>query len=88
MPDQIIDYTHSRKSTYFEGSENPVIHVDFTMPYTAALRAGLGMAEAMLQAGGPRDRPGTGEGLGVPQVGEEGGVGAVGGDGERNRDQP
>jgi 5'-methylthioadenosine phosphorylase len=46
LPHQIIDYTHSRKSTYFEGSENPVIHVDFTLPYTAALRAGLLAAAA------------------------------------------
>ena len=41
LPDQIIDYTHSRKSTYFEGSEMPVIHVDFTEPYTPTLRARL-----------------------------------------------
>ena len=34
LPDQIIDYTHSRKATFFEGSEMPVIHVDFTQPYT------------------------------------------------------
>ncbi len=38
LPHQIIDYTHSRKSTFFEGSESPVIHVDFTQPYTQALR--------------------------------------------------
>jgi 5'-methylthioadenosine phosphorylase len=41
LPAQIIDYTHSRKSTYFEGFEMPVIHVDFTEPYTPALRARL-----------------------------------------------
>jgi 5'-deoxy-5'-methylthioadenosine phosphorylase len=41
VPDQIIDYSHSRKSTFFEGSEMPVIHVDFTQPYTPALRARL-----------------------------------------------
>ncbi|MGB2818701.1 MAG: S-methyl-5'-thioinosine phosphorylase [Burkholderiaceae bacterium] len=46
LPHQIIDYTHSRKSTFFEGSENPVIHVDFTLPYTAPLRAGLLAAAA------------------------------------------
>ena len=34
LPDQIIDYTHSRKSTFFEGSEMPVTHVDFTQPYS------------------------------------------------------
>jgi 5'-methylthioadenosine phosphorylase len=46
VPHQIIDYTHSRKSTYFEGSESPVIHADFTIPYTQALRAGLLAAAA------------------------------------------
>ncbi|HYM47948.1 MAG TPA: S-methyl-5'-thioinosine phosphorylase [Burkholderiaceae bacterium] len=41
VPDQIIDYTHSRKGTFFEGSEMPVIHVDFTRPYARALRERL-----------------------------------------------
>src|SRR4030095_2365687 len=41
LPDQIIDHTHSRKSTFFEGSEMPVTHVDFTQPYSQVLRAGL-----------------------------------------------
>lgn len=41
VPDQIIDYTHSRKGTFFEGSEMPVIHVDFTQPYARALRKRL-----------------------------------------------
>jgi 5'-methylthioadenosine phosphorylase len=41
LPHQIIDYTHSRKSTFFEGSENPVIHVDFTLPYSGPLRGAL-----------------------------------------------
>ncbi len=38
VPDQIIDYTHSRKSTFFEGSESPVTHIDFTQPYSARMR--------------------------------------------------
>jgi 5'-methylthioadenosine phosphorylase len=46
LPDQIIDYTHSRKATFFEGSETPVIHVDFTLPYSAPLRAALLAAAA------------------------------------------
>ena len=41
LPHQIIDYTYSRKSTFFEGSEMPVIHVDFTQPYSQALRSRL-----------------------------------------------
>ena len=38
IPDQIIDYTWGRESTFFEGGK-PVVHIDFTDPYTAALRA-------------------------------------------------
>ena len=41
VPDQIIDYTHSRKSTFFEGAEARVTHIDFTLPYAARLRARL-----------------------------------------------
>jgi 5'-deoxy-5'-methylthioadenosine phosphorylase len=41
VPDQIIDYTHSRKSTFFEGADLPVTHVDFTLPYTERLRRRL-----------------------------------------------
>ncbi len=47
VPDQILDYTWGRKSTYFEGAEQPVVHVDFTHPYdagTAALIAGAASA--------------------------------------------
>ena len=39
VPDQIIDYTWGRPSTYFEGAEQPVTHIDFTHPYTQELRA-------------------------------------------------
>jgi 5'-methylthioinosine phosphorylase len=39
VPDQIVDYTWGRRSTYFEGAGAPVTHVDFTEPYTEALRA-------------------------------------------------
>jgi 5'-methylthioadenosine phosphorylase len=38
IPDQIIDYTWGRTSTYFEGAEQPVTHIDFTYPYNEALR--------------------------------------------------
>lgn len=33
LPNQIIDYTWGRKSTFFEGVGTPVTHVDFTEPY-------------------------------------------------------
>jgi 5'-methylthioadenosine phosphorylase len=39
VPDQIIDYTWGRKSTFFEGADGQVVHVDFTQPYDQALRA-------------------------------------------------
>jgi 5'-methylthioinosine phosphorylase len=38
VPDQIIDYTHGRDATYFDRSERPVVHIDFTFPYTPAMR--------------------------------------------------
>ena len=38
VPDQIIDYTWGRRSTYFEGAGAPVTHIDFTEPYTPSLR--------------------------------------------------
>jgi 5'-methylthioinosine phosphorylase len=37
VPHQIIDYTWGRRATYFDGGV-PVVHVDFTHPYTEALR--------------------------------------------------
>lgn len=41
VPDGIIDYTHGRRSTFFEGPDQPVVHIDFTHPYTPALRQAL-----------------------------------------------
>ena len=41
VPDQIIDYTHGRDATYFDRSERPVVHIDFTYPYTEELRQHL-----------------------------------------------
>lgn len=38
VPDQVIDYTHGRPFTYFDGRERLVTHVDFTEPYTRELR--------------------------------------------------
>jgi len=40
IPDQIIDYTWGRRSTYFEG-DAPVTHIDFTEPYAHDLRVRL-----------------------------------------------
>ncbi len=41
IPEQILDYTHGRKSSYFEGPETPVTHIDFTHPYSENLRQRL-----------------------------------------------
>ncbi|MCW9047870.1 MAG: S-methyl-5'-thioinosine phosphorylase [Gammaproteobacteria bacterium] len=41
IPDQIIDYTYSRKHTYFEDELDAVQHIDFTEPYTNSLRERL-----------------------------------------------
>ena len=38
LPDQIIDYTWGRGSTFFEGADAPVTHIDFTLPYSSTLR--------------------------------------------------
>jgi 5'-methylthioinosine phosphorylase len=47
LPDQIIDYTWGRPSTYFEGAEQPVTHIDFTHPYDEDTRQLLvGAAQA------------------------------------------
>ena len=41
IPHQIIDYTWGRKSTYHEGADAKVVHVDFTEPYDRNLRQKL-----------------------------------------------
>ncbi len=46
VPKQIIDYTWGRPSTFFEGGDSKVRHVDFTHPYDAALRQRLLAAAA------------------------------------------
>ena len=38
VPDQLIDYTWGRPSTFFEGAGASVGHIDFTHPYTDPLR--------------------------------------------------
>jgi 5'-methylthioinosine phosphorylase len=47
VPHQIIDYTYGRAHTFFDGANGQVTHVDFTDPYTEALRQALiGAAKA------------------------------------------
>ncbi len=38
IPDQLIDYSHGRSSTYFEDDLEHVTHIDFSYPYTESLR--------------------------------------------------
>jgi 5'-methylthioinosine phosphorylase len=56
LPDQVIDYTWGRSSTYFEGAGVPVNHIDFTEPYSRQLRrrilaAATGSDETILDGG-------------------------------------
>lgn len=39
VPDQILDYTHGRACTYFDARDKPIIHIDFTHPYSLAMRS-------------------------------------------------
>jgi 5'-methylthioadenosine phosphorylase len=48
VPDQIIDYTWGRKSTFFE-NEEPVTHIDFTNPYSEPVRARILTAAAAIK---------------------------------------
>ncbi len=41
IPNQLIDYTWGRATTFFDGHDQKVVHVDFTHPYTLALRERL-----------------------------------------------
>jgi 5'-methylthioadenosine phosphorylase len=38
IPDQIIDYTYGRQTTFFEGKEHGAFHIDFTHPYDSEFR--------------------------------------------------
>ncbi|MBU2784356.1 S-methyl-5'-thioinosine phosphorylase [Acidithiobacillus ferriphilus] len=46
LPDQLMDYTSGRPSTFFEGGESMVVHIDFSEPYCPRVR------ERLLQAAG------------------------------------
>ncbi len=41
VPDQLIDYTWGRASTYFDGADGDVVHLDFSAPFSALLRSRL-----------------------------------------------
>lgn len=51
LPDQIVDYTHGREATFFDGDSldhagGRVEHIEFTEPYDAGLRGALRTAAA------------------------------------------
>ena len=48
IPDQIIDYTHTRSQTFYENNQEPVVHVDFTWPYDERLRLVLSSSAVKL----------------------------------------
>lgn len=48
VPDQLIDYTWGRESSFQNGHADQVVHVDFTEPYDAHVRAALLAAAASL----------------------------------------
>lgn len=48
VPDQLIDYTHSRGATFFEGDLTAVTHIDFRYPYTQTLREAFVRSAAAL----------------------------------------
>lgn len=50
VPDQIIDYTHGRDSTFFDRKNGPVVHVDFSWPFDATLRQRLLIALKAVEA--------------------------------------
>ncbi|MDX1804381.1 MAG: S-methyl-5'-thioinosine phosphorylase [Alcanivorax sp.] len=41
MPDQLIDYSWGRDSTFFDDPHAPLVHVDFSWPFDEALRTAL-----------------------------------------------
>lgn len=48
LPDQLIDYTWGRASTYFENDLEQVTHIDFTSPYSKNLKEQI--RQAMINA--------------------------------------
>lgn len=51
VPDQIVDYTHGREATFFDGVYQPLDHIDLTHPYDEAVRQRL--IQSMHQIGFP-----------------------------------
>lgn len=56
VPDQLIDYTWGRSTSFYEDQDAPVVHIDFTHPYDDDTRrkllAAAGRAGVVIQQGG------------------------------------
>lgn len=46
LPDQLIDYTWGRASSFWDGEDGELLHVDFGDPYTPSLREAVRAAAA------------------------------------------
>ena len=57
IPDQIIDYTWGRASTFYEGDLDSVTHIDFTWPYDESAR------QILIDAAGAENVPFSGFGV-------------------------
>lgn len=49
IPDQLIDYTYGRESTFFDGVKKPVKHIDFAQPFNEQVRQQLLAAAQSLE---------------------------------------
>ncbi len=56
LPEQLIDYSSGRESSFFDGGEGLVRHIDFSRPYSAWLRgiiieAGANLGQPLVASG-------------------------------------
>jgi len=49
LPDQTIDFTKSRRSTFFEGEDGKVVFTDVTQPYSEIVRSAIVKAGRLLK---------------------------------------
>ncbi len=54
VPHQLIDYSHSRESTFFSNTDAEVIHIDFTAPFAEELRQVLINSATLINTVGGR----------------------------------
>ncbi len=49
VPDQIIDYTYGREQSFFSDDGQPVVHIDFSWPFSGTLRENILIAARNLR---------------------------------------